>query len=70
MKYCFCYDIKKKGEIAHSEIEENYIIFSDNDGNEANLVCGPWRDTIDEIKKDEELFKNNRDVFYNLINKR
>lgn len=58
MKYAFCYTLEKM--VSQDEKDPEAI---DAEG----FHCGPWRDTEDEARKDEDLFRNDREAFFRLM---
>ncbi|MBU1077392.1 MAG: hypothetical protein KKH98_08880 [Spirochaetes bacterium] len=68
MKYSFCFTIKKViKEDSVKEHSDNHMYIKNKDNNEVEILCGPWRDTETEAKKDEELYKKDKKAFKKLI---
>jgi len=69
MKYSFCYSMKKiitkDGE--KLILNENDIQIENDAESEIIIKCGPWRDTLEEAKKDEDLFKKNPEEFFKTL---
>ena len=67
MKYSFCYTIKKiiKKDKNKESIDYHLYILQ-KDKNEVEIICGPWRDTEEEAKKDEKMFNKDKKAFFKM----
>ncbi|GEM_PF-2800817 len=68
MKYSFCYTLKKmvkKDE--EKKPDSNQFFFEVKDGTFLLLQCGPWRSSKEEVQRDEDLYNNDPDAFFEMV---
>lgn len=72
MKYSFCFVIKKiiQKQGSLRDKSERIFITEGKKKEKVELICGPWRDTEEEAKADEELFRKDRKAFFRMMGKR
>ncbi len=70
MKYSFCYTMDKIiNKDSNPGQNEKTVHFKNDKETEIEIKCGPWYDTLEEAKKDEELFKKDKQAFFKSIDK-
>ncbi|MDD5066417.1 MAG: hypothetical protein PHF84_05165 [bacterium] len=71
MKYSFCFVIKKiirKNSSKSGKAERIYIQGKNKE--KIEMICGPWRNTEEEAKHDEALFRKDKKAFFKMVEKK
>ena len=68
MKFSFCYTIKKIIKKNKNKDSTDYHLYiPQKDDNEVEIICGPWRDTEEEAKKDKKMFNKDKKAFFKML---